>query len=319
MLECAAMARVVFMGTPEFAVPSLSALARAHTVVGVVSQPDRPAGRGRQMAAPPVKAAAEAAGLPIIQPRRLSQPEAMDQLRAWRPDVIVVAAFGQLLKPEVLDLPAHGCVNVHASLLPRHRGAAPIAAAILAGDPQTGITLMRMDPGLDTGPIFAQRAVLIGDDDTAGRLAERLSQVGADLLIEALPGYLAGRLMPRPQDEAQATYAPQLKKEAGRLDFARPAAELARQVRAFNPWPGAFALLAGPPGIEPRPLRVLRATALDQNLAAPGVVAQTRRGPAVGCGVGALLLEEVQPPGKRPMPAADYARGAPGFIGSRLK
>jgi methionyl-tRNA formyltransferase len=310
--------RIVFMGTPDFAVPALAALLKHYSVTGVVTQPDRPAGRGRQVFAPPVKQVAETAGLPVIQPRRLREPAAMDQLRAWAPDLIVVAAFGQILLPDVLDLPPHGCVNVHASLLPRHRGAAPIAAAILAGDLETGVTLMRMDLGLDTGPILAQRPLAILPDDTTPSLSARLAQAGAALLVEALPAYLAGRLPPRPQDESQATYAHQLKKEDGHLDFARPASELARRVRALTPWPGAFALWPTRPGGEGLQLKVLRAGVVADCLAPAGQVVQTARGPAVGTAIGALLLAEVQPPGKRPMPGADFARGARGFIGSRL-
>jgi methionyl-tRNA formyltransferase len=316
------VARIVFMGTPAFAVASLQALLQQHTVAGVVTQPDRPAGRGRQVVEPAVKQAARAAGVPIIQPRRLREPEAMAQLRAWAPDVIVVAAFGQILRPEVLDLPPHGCLNVHASLLPRHRGAAPVAAAILAGDAETGITLMRMDAGLDTGPLLAQARLPIAPDDTTQTLTDRLAPLGGQLLAEKLPRYLAGELPAQPQDEAAATYAAQLKKEDGHLDFARPAIELERRVRAFQPWPGAFAWWpeAEPPG-ELRPLKILRAAALDDALdgAPPGTVAATTRGPAVASGEGALLLLEVQPPGKRPMPAADFARGARGFLGARLR
>jgi methionyl-tRNA formyltransferase len=299
------------MGTPEFAVPSLRALAARHTVAGVVTQPDRPAGRGQQMAASPVKRFALEVGLPVIQPRKLHEPEAMAQLKAWAPDVIVVCAFGQILKPAVLDLPPHGCVNVHASLLPRHRGAAPIPAAILAGDPETGITLMRMDAGLDTGPILARRAEPIHPDDTTLTLGERLAQIGAVLLAEVLPDYLAGKLAPQPQDDAQATYAPQLKKEDGRLDFSRPAVELERRVRAFSSWPGAFAVW------QDRPLKVLRAAVTGAE-GEPGRVTRTERGPAVACGSGGLLLLEVQPPGKRPMTGSDFARGARNFVGVRL-
>jgi methionyl-tRNA formyltransferase len=300
------------MGTPEFAVPSLAALLRAHTVVGVVSQPDRPAGRGRQVAAPPVKTVALAAGVPVIQPRRLSEPTAMEQLTAWAPDLIVVTAFGQILKPAVLDLPPHGCLNVHASLLPRHRGAAPIAAAILAGDTETGATIMRMDVGLDTGPILTQRTLSIAPDDTAGTLAEKLAPLGAELLIDTLPAYLAGTLTPQPQDNDLATYARQFKKEDGRLNFTRPAIELDRQVRALHPWPGAFAMLAD------APFKVLQARPIPGVSGTPGEVVDTPEGPGVVCGAGALLLLEVQPPGKRPMPARDFARGARGFVGSRL-
>ena len=316
------VARIVFMGTPAFAVPTLQVLIQQHTVVGVVTQPDRPAGRGRQLVAPAVKQAARAAGLPVIQPQRLREPAAMEQLRAWGPDLIVVAAFGQILRPEVLDLPPHGSLNVHASLLPRHRGAAPVAAAILAGDAETGITLMRMDRGLDTGPMLAQARVPVRPDDTTETLAQRLAGVGAALLAEQLPFYLAGVLPAQPQDDSQATYAPQLKKEDGHLDFTRPAAELERRVRAFYPWPGAFALWPAPePLDQPRALKILRAAVLDQPLRVgeAGQVVATAHGPAVAASPGSLLLLEVQPPGKRPMPATDFMRGAHGFLGARLR
>jgi methionyl-tRNA formyltransferase len=306
------MTRLVFMGTPDFAVPSLRALAQHHSVVGVVTQPDRPAGRGQKLIESPVKQCARGAGLPVIQPGKLREPEAMAQLRAWSPDLIVVAAFGQILKPALLDLPPHGCVNVHASLLPRHRGAAPIAAAILAGDAETGVTIMQMDVGLDTGPMLAQRAEPIRPDDTTASLTERLAHIGAELLIETLPGYLAGALEPQAQDDALATYAPQLKKEDGHLNFTQPAEELERRVRAFTPWPGAFALWEG------QSLKLLRAVPIRGSQAAPGLVFQHPHGPAVGCGAGALRLIEIQPAGKKPMLAADFARGARRFVGAML-
>jgi methionyl-tRNA formyltransferase len=312
------MARIVFMGTPSFAVATLQALAAAHTIVGVVTQPDRPSGRGRRLELPPVKAFALSAGLPIIQPQRLREPAALAQLQAWAPDLIVVAAFGQILRPAVLDLPAHGCLNVHGSLLPRHRGAAPIAAALLAGEGETGITIMRMDPGLDTGPMLGQRALPILPDDTTGSLTDRLAPLGAALLLEVIPAYLAGQLPPVPQDDAQATYAPQLKKDDARLDFTRPALELERRVRAYNPWPGAFAPWPDPAAAQPRLLKIMRAAVLSERLGESGEVVATPQGPAVGADASALLLLEVQPPGKRPMSAADFARGARGFIGSRL-
>ena len=313
MLECAFVARVVFMGTPEFAVPTLRALAQAHTVIGVVTQPDRPAGRGRPMVASPVKEFAQQAGLPVIQPRKLREPDAMAQLRAWAPDLIVVAAFGQILKPAVLGLPPSGCLNVHASLLPRYRGASPIAAAILAGDAETGVTLMQMDEGLDTGPTLAQRAEPIRPDDTTPTLAARLAELGASLLIEILPQYLAGQITPRPQDSALATYAPQLKKEDGHLDFTRPAVELERQVRAFTPWPGAFALWGK------QPLKILRVAVVAGGFQGQaGLIMPSEHGPTVACGEGALALLQIQPPGKKPMAGADFMRGARGFVGAKL-
>src|SRR5215210_4653042 len=213
------MTKLVFMGSPDFALPSLQALNQQYEVVGVVTQPDRASGRGRALNAPPVKLLARELNLPVIQPEKLRQPEAMEQLRAWAPDLIVVAAFGQILRKDVLDLPPYGCINVHASLLPRWRGAAPINAAILHGDEETGVTIMKMDAGLDTGPMLAQRSIRLTRDDTAGSVFEKLSTLGADLLIETLPDYLSGKITPTPQPEEGITYAPILKKEEGRLDF----------------------------------------------------------------------------------------------------
>jgi methionyl-tRNA formyltransferase len=308
VLESGAMAenkaQIVFMGSPDFARPTLQALADNFDVAGVVTQPDRPAGRGRQLQAPAVKQLAEELGLPIMQPKTLKAPEALKQLREWKPDLIVVAAFGQILRPAVLELPPKGCINVHASMLPRWRGAAPIQAAILHGDAETGITIMQMDPGLDTGPILSQRTVPIADEDTAGSLSEKLAQLGGELLIETLPGYLAGRLVPVPQDDAKSTYAPMLKKADGELDPAKPAEELARQVRAYHPWPGSF--LAMPGG----PLKVLAAHADAGKGGKPGQRAVRGNLPALATADGWLLLDEVQPPGKRPMSGEDYLRGA---------
>jgi methionyl-tRNA formyltransferase len=265
------------------------------------------------MVASPVKEFAQQAGLPVIQPRKLREPDAMAQLRAWAPDLIVVAAFGQILKPAVLGLPPSGCLNVHASLLPRYRGASPIAAAISAGEAETGVTIMKMDEGLDTGPTLARRAEPIRPDDTTQTLSERLAEVGAALLVEILPGYLTGQITPQPQEGALATFAPQLKKEDGHLDFTRPAVELERRVRAFTPWPGAFALWNG------RPLKILRAAVIAGGLSSePGLIMQSPLGPAVGCGTGALALSQIQPPGKKPMAGADFARGAREFIGAKL-
>ncbi len=296
--------RIIFMGSPDFAVPSLEALAAGYLVVGVVSQPDRPAGRGRELVPPPVKQAALRLGLPVIQPERLRQPEALEQLHAWAPDVIVVAAFGQILKPAVLDLPPFGCINVHGSLLPRGRGAAPIQHAILEGDAQTGITIMRMDPGVDTGPILSQRALPIAPDDTGGSLFEKLSRLGADLLIETLPPYLRGELQPRPQPQEGATYAPMLRKEDGLLDFSQPAAALERRVRAMQPWPGAFFDWNG------APMKILRASVSPAGSPGSGARLVHAGRPAVGTAEGLLVLEELQPPGRKPMPGRAFLAGA---------
>jgi methionyl-tRNA formyltransferase len=308
------MARIVFMGTPDFAVPALQALARDHQVAGVVTQPDRPAGRGRRLVAPPVKEAAQALGLELFQPATLRPPEAVERLRAWQPELVVVAAFGQILRPEVLAIPPHGCLNIHASLLPRWRGAAPIPAAILAGDGRTGVTIMRMDEGLDTGPMLAQADWPIGLRDTAGSLTAALARLGASLLMEALPGWLAGAIAPRPQDEALATTCRTLHKEDGLLDWALPAAHLDRQVRACDPWPGAYTTWAG------QRLRILRARPLPGGTAGaePGRVVDLAPGTAVATGEGLLELLEVQLAGKGAMDAHAFGQGRRDFAGSLL-
>lgn len=298
--------RVVFMGSPDFALPSLRALAAEYPIVGVVTQPDRASGRGRALKPPPVKTLALELGIPVIQPEKLRQPEAMQKLREWNPDIIVVAAFGQILKPEVLDLPRCGCINVHASLLPRWRGAAPIQAAILAGDEETGVTIMKMDAGLDTGPMLAQRALRLAPDMTAGEVSRSLSTLGANLLLETLPDILAGRLKPIPQPAEGVTYAPMLKKEDGRLDFTRPAQELERRVRAMNPWPGAWLEYNG------QPLKVLKAragTLFTYMAQMPGTRLLAENLPAVATSNGVLFLEEVQPPGKKPMDGKSFLAG----------
>jgi len=299
--------RIVFMGSPDFALPSLRALVGAQQVVGIVTQPDRASGRGRELRQPPVKLLALELGLPVIQPEKLRAPEALSQLRDWAPDLIVVAAFGQILKPDVLELPRFGCINVHASLLPRWRGAAPINAAILAGDEEIGVTIMKMDAGLDTGPMLARRSIRLTRDDTAGSVTGALSVLGADLLLAALPDYLAGQLTPQPQDESLVTYAPMLKKEDGRLDFNRPAEELERRVRALQPWPGAWLEYNG------EPLKVLKAHAdiiFTYMIQSPGTRLLSGNQPVVMTSDGALFLDEVQPPGKKPMDGKAFAAGA---------
>jgi methionyl-tRNA formyltransferase len=294
---------IVFMGSPAFAQPTLRELASHYQVVGVVTQPDRPAGRGRTLTPPPVKLLAQELGIETIQPNRLREPEAQAKLHAWQPDLIVVTAFGQILRQNVLDLPPFGCINVHASLLPRWRGAAPIHAAILHGDPVTGATIMKMDAGIDTGPVLAQREMLIEAEDTTVTLGERLAEAGAQLLIETLPLYLAGKITPQPQPEEGATYAGMLKKEEGQLDFALPAAVLERRVRAFYPWPGAFLYWSG--GI----LKVQKAHVTGDIPQIIGLMSVIDAFPAVGTPEGWLVLDEVQPAGKRPMAGDVFLRG----------
>jgi methionyl-tRNA formyltransferase len=294
---------VVFMGSPDFSLPALRALSNAYDLAGVVTQPDRASGRGRELKAPPVKKLALELGIPVMQPEKLRQPEAMEQLRAWNPDLIVVAAFGQILRKDVLDLPRFGCINVHASLLPRWRGAAPINAAILHGDDETGVTIMVMDVGLDTGPMLSKRSMRLTRDDTAGFAFEKLSRLGADLLIETLPDYLSGKLKPVPQPEEGVTYAPMIKKEEGRLDFTQEAEALERRVRAFNPWPGTFMDFDG------MPLKIHRAR-VDVGLAAAGQRLIFKDQPAVGAAGGILILEELQPAGKKPMSGKAFLAGA---------
>ncbi len=296
--------RVIFMGSPDFAVPILKSLAMNYQLVGVVTQPDRPAGRGKKLSPPPVKLAALEFGLPVIQPEKLKEPGIFETLENWRPDVIVVAAFGQILRQNVLGLPEFGCINVHASLLPRWRGAAPVQAAILHGDSVSGVTIMKMDAGIDTGAILAQSPCPLAPQETALSLSEKLSVMGADLLIKILPDYLSGKLSPVPQDESRATYAGLIKKEMGLLDFQKPAAELERQVRAFLPWPGSTFFL------EDQPCKVMRASVVQSDHGrAPGTFTILNGFPAVYCGEDCLVLEEIQPSGKKPMNGKDFLRG----------
>ena len=295
--------KLVFMGSPDFAVPALRALAAHYPICGVVTQPDRPSGRGMTLTPPPVKVAALQLGLPVIQPEKLRSPEAFQQLQAWAPDLIVVAAFGQILRPNVLELPQFGCLNIHASLLPRHRGAAPIQAAILAGDAQTGITIMKMDAGLDTGPMLSQRSIPIEPNDTGGSLFEKLSIMGGELLLEMLPGYLAGEIAPRPQPEEGVTYFGMIKKEDGLLDFNLPALELERKIRAFSPWPGTSLQWNG------APLKIQRAH-VSPGRAAVGQRLVVEMLPAIGTAQDLIVFDELQPAGKKPMPGKAFLSGA---------
>lgn len=296
--------KIVFMGSPDFSLSALRLLNEHYQVVGVVTQPDRASGRGRELKAPPVKTFALELNIPVIQPEKLREPEAMKQLRDWNPDLIVVAAFGQILKKDVLDLPKYGCINIHASLLPRWRGAAPINAAILAGDEETGVTIMKMDVGLDTGPMLAMKKIRIRRDDTAGSVFQTLSTLGANLLIETLPDYLSGTLMPTPQPDEGTTYAPMLKKQDGFLDFTHTAVELERRVRAMNPWPGAWFEWNG------NVLKVARASVSEAKGLSIGSRFTVEGRPAIMSADGALVLDEVQPAGKKSMPGKSFLSGA---------
>lgn len=305
--------RVAFFGSPEFAVPTLEALiASPYRPVIVVTQPDRPAGRGRMLRPPPVRAVAEAAGIPVLQPARLREPAKTAALASYEPALQVIAAYGQILPPEVLALPRWGTLNVHASLLPRWRGAAPVAAAIRAGDEETGVTIMLVDEGEDTGPILTRRSEPIRPDDNAGSLGTRLARLGAALLLETIPRWLAGEVAARRQDEAQATRATRLRKEEGAIDWSRSAAEIARLVRAFSPWPGATTTLRG------QPLRVWQAAAEGSEGGAPGVVVAANETIDVGTGAGLLRIARLQRAGKQVLAAHDFLNGESGLVGQRL-
>ena len=318
------MTRLVFMGTPEFAVPSLAALLReGYEIVGVLTKEDQPAGRGQKLEASAVKQLAQAHGLMIQQPRTLRTAEAQDALAGLAPDVIVVAAYGLILPQEVLDLPRFGCINVHGSVLPRWRGAAPIAAAILAGDVEAGVSIMRMDAGVDTGPMLSAAYLPIAVDDTTGTLTTKLAALGADLLVRTLPRWLAGELTPMPQPDEGVTWAQRITKEEGQIDWSEPAAQIERRVRAYQPWPTAYTRWNG------LGLKVLRARA-DQESGDRGqesggsgqetgtIIAEKSGSAGVVTGRGVLWLEEVQLAGKRATAIGAFLQGARGFVGSKL-
>jgi methionyl-tRNA formyltransferase len=297
--------RIAFAGTPQFAVPALRMLlASGHRIVGVLTQPDRPAGRGQQLRSSPVKLLAAEHGLPVAQPPTLKTSEGRADLERWAPDLLVVVAYGLILPPAVLGLPRLGCLNIHGSLLPRWRGAAPIQRAILAGDAETGVTIMQLDAGLDTGPMLLERRRPIHTHDTAGDLHDALAELGAAALADALEAMVTGRMVARPQPEIGATYAPKIEKAEAKLDWTASAIEIDRRVRAFNPWPMAETSFAG------EPLRVLRARIADQPAtdAAPGtLLGIAEDGLRVACGDGVLAIRELQRAGKRPVSARDFA------------
>jgi methionyl-tRNA formyltransferase len=307
--------RIVFMGTPEFSVPTLRALCGAgHEVALVVTQPDRVKGRGGKPSPPEVKVAALELGLSVIQPEKLTDPGVMEALKKADPDAIAVVAFGFILKQDVLALPRLGCVNAHASLLPKYRGAAPIQWAIAGGEEKTGVTAMLMDQGMDTGDILLQREVAIEPGDTGGSLHDRLAHVAAELMVETLEGLRAGNLTPAPQDNSRATYAPMLKKQDGKIDWSLPARTIALRVRAFDPWPGTFSLLGE------KQLKITKAVAEKAESSKPAgtVISADKNGIIVSCGQGALKVLEVQPPGKRRMSAREYLAGHGLATGVRL-
>jgi methionyl-tRNA formyltransferase len=316
--------RIVFLGTPDFAVPSLQALVASPDldVVGVVTQPDRPAGRGRAVQTSPVKQAALEAGLPVIQPEKTHISPAFEQLQAWRPDFLVVAAFGQILRPKVLELPRVAPINVHASLLPRWRGAAPIQAAIRAGDNYAGVTTMIMDAGLDTGPILLQDSIPIQRDETGQSLHDKLAALGAILLIHTLQWLSSGSIQPHPQptNEALITYAPQLKKEDGAIDWTTSAVEIDRHVRAYTLWPGTYTCWDG------KRLKILAGHPIHAHLDLPPGVTRDIHGEVeeappfvIGTGKGVYAPTRLQLEGRQAVDAAAFLNGAPGFMGSVLE
>lgn len=313
--------RIVFMGTPEFAVSPLEHLVlNRHRVVAVYTQPDKAAGRGRSLSASPVKRAALSLGLMVMQPERIRGEEVVTQLRSFTPDAIVVAAFGQILPQSVLDIPRYGCINIHPSLLPGYRGASPVAASILAGDEFTGVSIMLMDAGLDTGPVLLQAQIPVSPDDTTGSLTSKLSQISARLLEEALVGWTRGEIKPRQQKEEEASYAPSISKEDGEIDWKLTAVELWHRVRAFQPWPGCYTRW------KDKRLKIIEAlpVTVEINVTAGQVVSplpdEDKPGAVVGVGTGngVLGLLKVQIEGKQVMSSADFVRGHRDFIGSVL-
>ena len=309
--------KVVFMGTPAFAVPMLSTLVdRGYDVIGVFTQPDRQAGRGKQVAAPAVKQTALERGLRVFQPTSLRRDkEARQQLVSLSPDVIVVAAYGLFLPSDTLNLPRLGCLNVHPSLLPRYRGPSPVVSAILNGDAITGVTIMKLDEGMDSGPIVIQRQTPIGADETTGELTARLFQMGAELLVEVLPGWELGEVQAQPQDESEATVTSRLTKESGEIEWSRPAAYIARHVRAYRPWPGSFTHWRG------KSLKVIEASAVESEAepsTSPGRVTSLPDGVGVVTGSGVLELRTVQLEGRRAISGRDFVRGYRDFLGSEM-
>jgi len=306
--------RVAFMGSPEFAVPCLRAVAAAHEVVVVVSQPDKPAGRGGELRAPAVKVAAQELGLPIIQPKSARNGELAQALRDARVDVAIVVAYGKILPKDVLEAPPLGCINVHGSLLPKYRGAAPVQWAVIDGEAETGVSIMQLDEGMDTGPVWAERRVAIGPEETSGELLARLAPIGAAALIEALPVIASGTGRPVAQDHARATHAKMLDKTDGAIDWAQPARAIAARIRGVDPWPGAYATLRG------QPIKLFRAIVTERaaEAGAGTVLAIDREGVHVACTGGVVAIREVQAAGKKRMAAQAFASGRGIAVGDQL-
>lgn len=306
--------RTVFMGTPDFALQTLQGLIDAGcNMVGVYTQPDRPKGRGKQLAAPPIKELAQKYDIPVYQPLKLRQPEAVAELEALAPDLIVVVAYGQILPKSVLEIPAHGCINVHASLLPKYRGAAPINKAIIDGETETGITTMYMDVGLDTGDMLVKKTLTIGPEETAGELHDRLAGLGRETMEETLRQLCAGTLQREVQDDEQSTYASMMKKEDGRIDWSRPAREVHNHVRGLDPWPGAYTTINGE-------LLKLAETSPEAAEGLPGsVIAADENGVCVACGSGSLRIQQLQLAGRKRLAAADFLRGCPLEAGAMME
>ena len=306
------MADVIFMGTPDFAVPTLQRLIDEHNVIGVVTQPDRPAGRKNKLKQPPIKELALQHDIPVYQPEKLRKKDAIEQLKALgTPDVYIVAAFGQILPQTVLDIPKHGSINVHASLLPRWRGAAPIQAAIREGDSETGVTIMLMDAGLDTGPMLSKRAIPIEPYETGQSLHDKLANVGADLLSETLPDYLAGKITPEPQNDDLATLFPQIEKQDGEINWENSANSIERLMRAFTPWPGTYTTWGG------KRLKILEGRAVAGG-GTPGQVIEKGDVIAIGTGEGLFVPSMLQLAGSKAVAIGDFVNGHSDFVGSTL-
>jgi len=306
--------RTVFMGTPDFALQTLQGLIDAGCkMVGVYTQPDRPKGRGKQLAAPPVKELAQKYDIPVYQPLKLRQPEAVAELEALAPDLIVVVAYGQILPKSVLEIPAHGCINVHASLLPKYRGAAPINKAIIDGETETGITTMYMDVGLDTGDMLVKKTLAIGPEETAGELHDRLASLGRESMEETLRRLCAGTLQREVQDDEQSTYASMMKKEDGRIDWNRSAQEIHNHVRGLDPWPGAYTTING------ELLKLAETSPEAAEGLAGTVIAADKNGVCVACGSGSLRIQQLQLAGRKRLAAADFLRGCPLEAGAMME